>query len=161
MVNGYLPILGSMDKAALVIPHWELLQCGMGSRQHTEPAPPKSFRELLALAKQGLARPFHCDAQALVPAGIGLAPHAAASCKQGKARWWRGIRSTDYGRWINETLHGIRGFYRIHVPPPGRDVYYEPFVVVRRREPRLGTVLPRYPEHFVGASCVVSWTEGL
>jgi hypothetical protein len=26
----YLPVFGAMDRAALVIPHWELLECGNG-----------------------------------------------------------------------------------------------------------------------------------
>lgn len=146
LVDVYLPVLAHIDRPALVVPHWELLRCSGDNN----PAVPLSFRMLDRMARAGRARPFHCDPKHLMPTAAEFAAAHTAVCAEGKAVWWRGIETTNYFRWVRESRVGIQGFYRIATEGPMQDAYYEPFVVVKRRDARSRTALPRYPEHYVG-----------
>ncbi|EGD77980.1 hypothetical protein PTSG_09613 [Salpingoeca rosetta] len=145
LVTRYLPLLAAIDRPALVVPHWELLRCG-GS---APPPVPTTFQQLDKMAMAGLARPFHCDPKLIVPAATELAT-PSSSCMEGRAVWWRGIETTQYYRWLRESRAHIQGFYRIATGGPMKDIFYEPFVVVKRKDGVSGANLPRYPEHYVG-----------
>lgn len=134
-----LPLVASIDRAVIVIPHWEALTC------YNEIRIPRDFVQLSSYSKQGKARPFHADTELLISLDEASPPQDELCMAESKATWTAGIQTTNYHRWFEESLKGIDGFYPLNVAGPMYDKFYEPFTIVRRVESN-GFLLPRYEE---------------
>eukprot|EP00049_Salpingoeca_infusionum_P022019 m.5126 g.5126 ORF g.5126 m.5126 type:complete len:617 (-) comp4837_c0_seq1:209-2059(-) len=136
------PILAQVDRAAVVVPHWETLDCGEATQI------PKTFEQLMTMARSGLVRPFHADFNQFLSAELDLS-RPAPQCEQTSAEWTPGIETTNYLRWIRESELGVGGMYPIPVEGPLTDIAYEPFVLVKQVESSHDR-LPPYKEKYVG-----------
>eukprot|EP00730_Choanoeca_flexa_P017021 TRINITY_DN8141_c0_g1_i3.p1 TRINITY_DN8141_c0_g1~~TRINITY_DN8141_c0_g1_i3.p1 ORF type:complete len:475 (+),score=128.50 TRINITY_DN8141_c0_g1_i3:206-1630(+) len=152
--SGILATMARIPRPALVIPHWESLDC-------RNPDVPANFNELVKSAVSGRIRPFHVTARELIP---GLINEIKAddvedvSCFRPQYTVSRGIFTSNYTRWWYDSLVGHQGFYRVQADYAS--IYddqgqltetekWEPFMVVARQD-LVGHQLPRYREAFVG-----------
>lgn len=134
--------LSIIDRAVLVVPHWETFVCDGIVRV------PSTFEQLRMATVEGHAQPFHCSFPYLIKGTKGRS--MSYHCKKGgSSNWTPGINATNYQRWYDDSSNGLGGFYRVKMPGPKTDKYYEPFTVVRRVEGN-GFQLPRYQEKYVG-----------
>ena len=152
--SGLLATLARIPRAALVIPHWESLDC-------QNPDVPETFQQLVSSAKAGRLRPFHVTAKHLIPSltkEIDERHVPDASCYRHQYNVSRGIFTSNYTRWWTESSKGQDGFYPVDADYAS--IYdakgiltetekWEPFIVVKRRDWD-GHELPRYREAFVG-----------
>jgi len=135
-----LPRLANVERAALVVPHFELLE---DPNLHSET--PGDFAALDSGLRLGKVVPFHSDPNLVLP-GVETDSDYAKT-------WPQGIAASNYSRWYHESKYGLSGFSRI-LPPTHPATYtsrfWEPFLMVRKVEASPKIELPRYQERYVG-----------
>jgi hypothetical protein len=157
----YLPLLAHVDRAAVVLPHWETLKCtktplvskkavAAETPAHRAQTLPLTFNELDKQVRAGRAQPFHVRTDMVIPATLIGAVAAAADCAHDTDDWLAGVQASNYPRWYRDSLSQRDGVVPLPLAVrPHMLRNYEPFVIVRQVEAD-GTRLPRYQEEFVG-----------
>jgi hypothetical protein len=152
LVDLQLSRLNLVDRAAVVIPHFEIVKNKCTNRY---PPIPEAFDEMEQQMLAGSVIPFHVEPTVLIPA----LPVAVGKCfKMDRVKSWpQGIGASNYSRWYYESAQGLGGFIRLTsismIPDKYLVKFWEPFLMVRRFE-RPGSkrlkVVPRYEEMYIG-----------
>ena len=130
-----------IDRVALIVPHWELLNC---NDIKAGDIIPRNFVELNEMVEKGAIQPFHASVTL-----IGKIPEKRKGCTGHSGRWTRGVSPSNYKSWYEKALAREFGFFKVDVETPRFFDNFEPFVVVRRTEGN-EVELPRYAEQYVG-----------
>ena len=171
---------------ALVVPHFEILQCKREQEIHIAGGDdlytvPKGMADLVGQLRVARARPFHLWGHNTpsffdhFEAGLrswGMSRHLGRmDCGnddkeyvEGHGKNLKGIRRTEYKTWISQSMFNFSGLYAVSTVGKGGPFpvsSYEPFVAVRRVEAN-GRLTPRFSEYFVGRDMnKVSWVAQL
>ena len=108
LVDLQLSRLNLIDRAAVTIPHFEILKNKCTDRY---PPIPRDFAEIERHLLAGSVIPFHVEPTVLIPA----LPVAADKCfaMDRLKSWPQGIGASNYSRWYYESAQGLGGFVRL------------------------------------------------
>jgi len=110
LTSGILSSLETIPRAALVIPHWESLDC-------REPDVPANFSALQLSASKGRVRPFYTQAAQLISElDVQMRTPSSRECFDPLSKYFDGVYLTGYQRWYRESLAGLEGFFKINTP---------------------------------------------
>jgi hypothetical protein len=140
MIQVMLPRLAEVEQAAVVVPHFELLE---DHATHSET--PGNFSMLKDAMLRGKIVPFHSHPAWLIPTLNVTSDY--------DRKWPQGVADSNYSRWYYESEYGLFGMSRIRPavnPYEYTGKFWEPFLITRRVEPNPKAVLPRYEERYVG-----------
>eukprot|EP00038_Savillea_parva_P030703 m.79552 g.79552 ORF g.79552 m.79552 type:complete len:607 (-) comp9300_c0_seq1:866-2686(-) len=174
----HIPQLSRVNRAALVVPHFELPAC-----TNRIIVPPRHFSELAAMLIKGLAFPFHARLSLIAqlrPEGVQKTKESAfldegkgkyldefnsKGCERSTQNAWPyGIMPTNYTQWFERSLNGETSVFRLPILDAwlvswahagvnnerSRSAAWEPFVIVRRVEAEGEVQPPRFSEAFIG-----------
>lgn len=155
-----IPELNQLDKAAVVVPHFETRACARKNKLINKiSAYPTTFETLYGYLQKGLVRPFHADLQffdwpdhvnSFQPKAVGcyVPPRELVNVKGNP---W-GVRTSNYGKWvdvsINETSPQLIPISADKSAKVSTYDDWEPFFMISRVHE--DGVLMRYNELFVG-----------